>query len=249
MQIGIAEVILTCKPILMKNELFISIVLIFTFNLSWAQRHEIGVQLGASNIVGDIGKTSYINVLPGNMSNYSREGIPFFGSIHYKMNFNPYQGVRAYAGYSHIQFNDAYAKENYRIQRNYYGTNSAYELGLLFEYNFFPINNEQKNPMLSPYIFGGVSTIMFSNTDGPKGSNPNMVNNFSYTIPFGVGLKYKFNYNWILSAEGMFRPTFTDDLDYSKTYFMTGNMNSKDWLNSFSLGLSYAFGRPPCYCD
>ena len=28
-----------------------------------------------------------------------------------------------------------------------------------------------------------------------------------------------------------------------------GNINSKDWVNSVSIGLSYSFGRPPCYCD
>ncbi|MGZ5211062.1 MAG: DUF6089 family protein [Kaistella sp.] len=25
-------------------------------------------------------------------------------------------------------------------------------------------------------------------------------------------------------------------------------MNSKDWVNTISLGLTYSFGRPPCYC-
>ena len=28
-----------------------------------------------------------------------------------------------------------------------------------------------------------------------------------------------------------------------------GNINSKDWVNTISIGLSYSFGRPPCYCD
>ena len=28
-----------------------------------------------------------------------------------------------------------------------------------------------------------------------------------------------------------------------------GNINSKDWVNSVTLGLSYSFGRPPCYCE
>ena len=28
-----------------------------------------------------------------------------------------------------------------------------------------------------------------------------------------------------------------------------GNTNSKDWVNTISVGISYAFGRPPCYCD
>jgi hypothetical protein len=39
---------------------------------------------------------------------------------------------------------------------------------------------------------------------------------FSLAIPFGVGLKYKFNYNWAIFGELMFRPTFTDAIDYSK---------------------------------
>lgn len=110
-------------------------------------------------------------------------------------------------------------------------------------------------------------------------------------IPFGVGLKYKFNYNWALFGEFMFRPTFSDSIDYSViddssvkiTYnkdFLAdgsksksllqespykeiaeakaaelvknrqvGNINSKDWVNSVSIGLSYSFGRPPCYCE
>lgn len=110
-------------------------------------------------------------------------------------------------------------------------------------------------------------------------------------IPFGVGLKYKFNYNWALFGEFMFRPTFSDSIDYSViddssvkiTYNkdiladgsksksllqespykeiaeakaaelvknrQVGNINSKDWVNSVSIGLSYSFGRPPCYCD
>ena len=109
-------------------------------------------------------------------------------------------------------------------------------------------------------------------------------------IPFGIGLKYKFNYNWALFGEFMFRPTFSDSIDYSvidtknvKETFnkdivvsgttksllqespykeiaearaaeilknrQIGNINSKDWVNTVSLGLSYSFGRPPCYCE
>ncbi|MFX4347614.1 DUF6089 family protein [Acinetobacter baumannii] len=28
-----------------------------------------------------------------------------------------------------------------------------------------------------------------------------------------------------------------------------GDQKSKDWMNTVSLGLTYSFGRPPCYCD
>lgn len=278
---------------------------------SYGQRHEIGAQLGMSNLVGDIGRTNYILQKPsGNFSDY---GVPFYGSILYRMNFNPYQTVRFNLGYSHIQFIDNLAKEQYRRNRNLAGTNSVAELDVLFEYNFFPVNDEQKS-LLSPYIFGGFGALLASTPqlviehDFRRDSNGEALapsdaedfetaksfstaKNVTFAIPFGVGLKYKFNYNWALFGEFMFRPTFSDSIDhsqideksikekYNKDLPSTGsanksllqetpyrdvadaraaviiqnreigNINSKDWVNTISLGLSYSFGRPPCYCD
>lgn len=216
------------------------IIALFLINLfAHAQRHEIGIQLGTSNLTGDIGKTKYINPFPNSVNNLSNEGIPFYGAIMYRMNFNPYQSVRFRLAYNHIQFNDKYAQELYRASRGLYGTNSVYEASAIFDYNFLPVNEEQKS-MLSPYIFGGISGLMFNTTlEGNK---------FGFAIPFGAGLKYKFNYNWALFGEFMFRATNSDTLDYSDEYNL-GNLNSKDWMNSMSLGLSYSFGRPPCYCQ
>lgn len=281
------------------------------------QRHEIGVQLGMSNLVGDIGRTNYFLQKPlGNTGGY---GIPFYGGILYRMNFNPYQTVRLNLGYSHIQFVDAVAKEQYRRDRKLWGTNSIFHADLIFEYNFFPVNDEQKS-LLSPYVFGGVGAMLMNATklmvehdfkrvngvaQDPRDVLVNLTqdpeffdtretfmssNKMTIAIPFGVGLKYKFNYNWALFGEIMFRPTFSDSVDYSviddkdvkvtynKDITVTGgtksilqespylqvaeqrvadflqnrqigNINSKDWVNSVTLGLSYSFGRPPCYCE
>ncbi len=274
------------------------------------QRHELGVQLGMSNLVGDIGRTNYILQKPV-LSNIGDYGIPFYGGILYRMNFNPYQTVRLNVGYSHIQFLDSVAKEQYRRNRNLWGTNSILEADLIFEYNFFPVNDEQKS-LASPYIFAGVGGLLANSTKvslvndfrrdaggtaiAPTSStdfetNPTYEsgNQLTMAIPFGVGLKYKFNYNWALFGEFMFRPTFSDSIDYSVvndkevkvTYnkdilapgstksllqespylqvaeeraaeFLknreVGNINSKDWVNTVSIGLTYSFGRPPCYC-
>ena len=230
----------------MKRKTLVIIILFFFSFLAYAQRHEIGIQLGTSNLTGDIGKTKYINPFPNSINNLANEGIPFYGAIMYRMNFNPYQSVRFRLAYNHIQFNDKYAEELYRASRGLYGTNSVYEASAIFDYNFLPVNEEQKS-MLSPYIFGGISGLMFNTTlEGNK---------FGFAIPFGAGLKYKFNYNWALFGEFMFRATNSDKLDskidtpdYSDEYNL-GNLNSKDWMNSMSLGLSYSFGRPPCYCQ
>lgn len=223
----------------MKRKTLVIIALFFINLFAHAQRHEIGIQLGTSNLTGDIGKTKYINPFPSSINNLANEGIPFYGAIMYRMNFNPYQSVRFRLAYNHIQFNDKYAQELYRASRGLYGTNSVYEASAIFDYNFLPVNEEQKS-MLSPYIFGGISGLMFNTTlEGNK---------FGFAIPFGAGLKYKFNYNWALFGEFMFRATNSDTLDYSDEYNL-GNLNSKDWMNSMSLGLSYSFGRPPCYCQ
>ena len=298
----------------MKKNIIVIFAILIGNLFAYAQRHEIGIQLGTSNLVGDIGKTKYLNPLPYNLDNISNEGIPFYGAIMYRMNLNPYQSLRFRFAYNHLQFHDKYAQEYYRQNRGLSGQNSLYELSAIFDYNFLPVNEEQKS-MLSPYIFGGLSGIVYSNSQITAANdfkrdafgnaiNPNTeqdfvtdfvygksASKFSLAIPFGVGLKYKFNYNWAIFGELMFRPTFTDDIDYSKletssvsmTYnkdipasanstksllqtepFLTvakqrvddylksrnvGNINSKDWFNTISLGISYSFGRPPCYCQ
>ena len=296
----------------MQKKFIITLVTLLFVSVSFkGQRHEIGVQLGMSNLVGDIGRTGYIFQKPilNNLADY---GIPFYGAILYRMNFNPYQTARLNIAYNNIQFVDAVAKEKYRRDRKLWGTNSIIEADLLFEYNFFPVNNEQKS-LLSPYVFGGVGALLAStpqlilendfhrNAGGvaqAPTSDTDFVVNSTYesgkkiamALPFGIGLKYKFNYNWALFGEMMFRPTFSDSIDYSvvdeKNVKVTynkdilspgtsksllqedrfkpeierrteeilknrqiGNINSKDWVNTVSLGLSYSFGRPPCYCD
>ena len=297
----------------MVRKIVLSLLLILIFPSGYkAQRHEIGVQLGISNLVGDIGRTNYVLQKPilDNLADY---GLPFYGGILYRMNFNPYQTLRFNVGYSHIQFVDAVAKEDYRRQRGFWGTNSAIEADAIFEYNFFPVNDEQRS-MISPYVFGGIGAMIVNTPQvvldhdfrrdaggtaiAPTSeqdfvSTPDYIssNKMTFAVPFGVGLKYKFNYNWALFGEFMFRPTFSDSIDYSmiddknmkqtynKDFASTanpnqsllqeepyinvaneraqqylesrqlGNIHSKDWVNSMTIGLSYSFGRPPCYCD
>lgn len=299
------------QPYMQKKYILAFLTLVFISVFYKGQRHEVGVQLGMSNLVGDIGRTNYILQRPV-LNNISDYGIPFYGGILYRMNFNPYQTVRFNFGVSTIQFIDALAKETYRRNRQLSGTNSIIEADLIFEYNFFPVNDEQKS-LLSPYIFGGIGGLYanvtqvsiendFRRDAGGVAQAPvndedfvttqtyNAGKKISMAIPFGVGLKYKFNYHWALFGEFMFRPTFSDSIDYSMidekdakvTYnkdilsgtstksllqeepyvkvaeqraadFLQsrqiGNINSKDWVNSVTLGLSYSFGRPPCYCE
>ena len=147
----------------MKKNIIVIFAILIGNLFAFAQRHEIGIQLGTSNLVGDIGKTKYLNPFPNNLDNISNEGIPFYGAIMYRMNLNPYQSLRFRFAYNHLQFHDKYAQEYYRQNRGLSGQNSLYELSAIFDYNFLPVNEEQKS-MLSPYIFGGLSGIVYSSS-------------------------------------------------------------------------------------
>lgn len=295
-----------------KKLLFSFLTVMGTMVSMKAQRNELGIRLGMSNLVGDIGSTNYILQKPLDLDRVSEWGYPFYGGILYRFNFNPHQTVRLDLGYNQIQFNDKVAKEEYRRNRNSFGKNNVYEASLVFEYNFFPVNNEQMG-MASPYIFAGIGGLLY---DAPKATMVNdfrrdadgvaqaPINELDFTstpeysigkkttvhIPFGVGLKYKFNHSWAIFAEATFRYTLTDQLDHSKilskdlkstysadildpntggsllqsgNYYIVskerekallgsrnvGDLESRDWMNTVSLGITYSFGRPPCYCD
>ena len=128
------------KFFMQKNILYSLIAILFISGSYKGQRHEIGVQFGMSNLVGDIGRTNYILQQPV-LSDSSVYGVPLYAGVLYRMNFNPYQTVRLNLGYTNVQFIDALAKENYRRNRKLSGSNSIYEANLIFEYNFFPVNN------------------------------------------------------------------------------------------------------------
>ena len=98
----------------MKKNTYVIIAIFLGSLFAFAQRHEIGVQFGTSNLVGDIGKTKYLNPLPNNLDNISNEGIPFYAAIMYRMNFKPYKSLRFRFAYNHVQFNDKDAQELYR---------------------------------------------------------------------------------------------------------------------------------------
>ena len=295
----------------MRIKSILVLALVFTGFLK-AQRHEIGLQLGGSNLVGDVGNTNLINPIPTKQGGFS--SIPLHAAILYRLNFDPHRSLRFNVAYNNLAFDDDQATQKYRKFRGFHGNNRVYEADAIFEYNFFRVNEEQKS-LLSPYIFVGIGGFMYKEksftvrhsfkNNGGQAKMPTAADDFdttveessknkiSYSIPLGFGLKYKFNYLWAINAELMFRPTFTDNLDqsnnndkkltviydkrllaegttatsllFTKPYSdeaekralqvaygrlaQVGNTATKDWYNTVSIGLTYSFGRPPCYCD
>ena len=219
----------------MKNLLLI--ILGLTFSMAIAQRHEIGVFTGGANIIGDIGRSNYINPMPVSYdSNKISDKLPITLGVLYRFNFNPHMGVRFNLMFGKAIGTDSAAPESYKRERGYSYKNNITEGSLVFEYNFFDINDEHGRKH-SPYIFGGVGAFMYNKnlysvehafrrdplTGVITGTEFQPTTQISarkeketkFTTPFGAGYKLRIKSNFILSAEVGFRYTKTDNLDYS----------------------------------
>ncbi|MDO5655144.1 MAG: DUF6089 family protein [Flavobacteriaceae bacterium] len=229
---------------------FVFIFLTFFALQAQAQKHELGIFLGGANGITDIGRTDFINPLPKDY----RPGEPaiplVIGGI-YRFNLNPQQSLRLNLDYARIIDNDRLAAEDYRYHRGAKYSQSIFEGSIVFEYNFFPINADQERGH-SPYIFAGAGAFMYNHpqykvahqlregstapsspTDFETILEKSNKKNFSYTMPFGAGYKYKFNWQWIVAAEIGVRPTLIDDLDMAFAKPEDFSYTIKDGLDGF----------------
>lgn len=223
------------------NRLFIFIFLIFGLSTE-AQIHEIGVFLGGSNYIGEIGKTNYIS-----------PNEPAFGIL-YKWNKSPRHSWRVSFTQSKITGNDKNSTVPARKQRDYSFENSIKELSLGLEFDFFDFNLHDSKPKFTPYVYSGLSYVRYDGLYFVNGNTKIDDRYGSLAIPMTVGIKTKFLNHIVLGFEAGARYTFKDDLDgsnptntkYESLKF--GNIDSNDWYVFTGFTLTYTFGNKPCFC-
>lgn len=216
------------------------IVFIGLTNVSLAQLYEIGISVGGSNYVGDIGRTNYI---------YPNRPA---GGAFFKYNWNPRIALRATYSYLPLQGNDADADTDFRRARGLSFTNTIHELAVGLEYNFYEYNLAESGKTWTPYIL--LELAAFNSKYVVSETAPNQYvfdNKNSIAIPFGVGVKSKLVGSLAFSFETKFRYTFDDDLDYTTSTISNLDFggNGSDWYMFTGVSLIYTFGRPPCYKD
>lgn len=231
----------------MKNIFLLTLGLICS--LSFAQRHEIGVFVGGTNVIGDIGKANFINPAPVPYFTAERVGRVAYGlGGIYRFNVNPYMGLRFNALFGRVIGADYAAPEQYKRRRDYTYKNKIWEASIVFEYNFLNINDFYGSKH-SPFIFAGVAAFMYDNLlydvnhtfardeNGVIIDPPSIHTEIEtrtekqtkFTVPFGAGYKYKYR-NFVIAAEVGFRYTKTDNLDFSFA-------NEKDFTFNVEPGL------------
>ena len=201
-----------------------------------AQIHEVGVFLGGSNYIGDVGSTTYIS---------PKE--PALGIL-YKWNKSPRHAYRFSYTQSKIIATDLDSKEPSRNQRGYRFENSIKEVSLGLEFNFMNFNLHDNTGKISPYVYSGLS---YTRHNGLHFETPTTSTDYKSAsalgIPMNVGIKSNITPQIIIAMEVGARYTFTDNLDASYLRGF-GNINNTDWYVFSGITLTYTFGNTPCYC-
>jgi hypothetical protein len=221
---------------------FLTLSAILLFNFAQAQLHEIGVFLGGSNVVGDIGSTRYVN--PNEVA---------YGIV-YKWNLHPRYSWRFSYTQSKVTGDDANATDAARKVRGLRYQNNVKEIAAGFEFNFndFDLNTFDKK--ITPYVFTGVSYIMYEGLFFPTDRARFDSTHGTVGIPMTLGVKTNFLRNFVIGAEVGARYTFADDIDGSNPtnknieQLRFGNINSNEWIMFTGFTLTYTFGSRPCYC-
>lgn len=130
---------------------------------------------------------------------------------------------------------------------NYRFSTTFYELCESAEFNFFAYGigeTYRRLKRITPYITAGVGVTMW-NTSGETGC--------AFTLPLGVGVKYKPSRRVNLTAEFAMKKTFTDRLDSSKLddplAIRSSFMKNTDWYSTLTFSVSYEFSKRCATCN
>lgn len=222
------------------SKIFISFLCFFTFSSIHAQINELGVFLGGSNYIGDVGSTTYI-----------APNEPAFGIL-YKWNVSPRHAYRFSYTQSEISGNDRDSKETGRYNRGYSFENSIKEFSAGLEFNFFDFNLHESMVKFTPYVYSGLSYFFYDELYVISGVTHEDDIKSNIAIPMTVGVKTNVVRNFVLGLEVGARYTFTDNIDGSNpsdgNLPKFGDINNNDWYVFSGVTLTYTFGEKPCYC-
>lgn len=224
---------------------YLTIIVITLFGLNYgnSQINEVGLFLGGSNFIGDVGATDYISP-----NQFAIGGV-------YKWNRSPRYSWRASLMFTELEGIDTNSDDPRRIQRGYEFNNDIIELAAGMEFTFFDFDLHTGKKLTTPYLFGGISVAYHDNHYFLNGmQTQENTTSWAYGIPMALGIKTTLLDNFVLSLEVGARYTFSDEIDGSipddqfRQQYRFGNINNNDWYVFSGIIITYTFGINPCYC-
>lgn len=205
-----------------------------------AQIIEVGATGGLSYYIGDIN--------PGKQ--FSQNDLALGGLIRY------YDNLRwAFRfQYSNMGLNVADKTGFYEPVKEPFKS-KINDFSLIAEFNFFDYWTGSERNFITPYLLAGFSVFNYktiSQIDAAK----ILSNDGSFSIPFGVGVKYSLTQRIGLTLEWRMHKSFDDNIDsITDNYYATesnGEVKQKtmplaykcDWYNMLGLSIVYRFNLP-----
>ncbi|MBC7641573.1 MAG: hypothetical protein H7174_04435, partial [Flavobacterium sp.] len=133
----------------MKRFFILSLTVLLT-NMASSQIHELGVFVGGSNYIGDIGPTDFVK--PNNLA---------FGFL-YKWNKSPRHSWRFSYLQSTISSADSKSESLAKNQRDLSFENSIKEFSAGLEFNFLDFNLHDQKRKVTPYIYSGLTYFIYT---------------------------------------------------------------------------------------
>lgn len=220
------------------------IMSVFCLNISYSQIYEVGVFVGGSNFIGDVGATNYIS-----------PNQAVIGGV-FKWNRSERHSFRLTINYAKLEAHDEKSDDPRREQRGYSFENDLLEISAGMEFTFLDFDLHTEGKKTTPYLYSGITTAKHDNfyfNNGVLTSED--TSSWAFGIPIVLGIKTTLNDNFILSFEVGARYTFSDEIDGSvpdsvnkRSQYSFGNINNNDWYTFSGFTLTYTFGENPCFC-
>ncbi len=220
---------------MMKKSVFIVLFLLsFAMTVTAQQyKYEVGGSLGVTGYLGDV----------NNSNLFKHPGITGGGIFRYAHNSR--WAFKSTLNYASISGNSKDIEMQFPESEQYSFSSSLIDLGLTAEFNFL---NYGRGPLykkykpISPYMVAGVGFV-FAISNGH--------NQASFTIPIGIGVKYKLKDRLNLGFEFTMRKEFSDRIDGLSDLFDIKHSFAKntDWYSFAAFSVTYEFGKRCIKCN
>lgn len=205
-----------CRLMYLK-QIKIFLLLIVPFSV-FAQKHEIGAQMGLANYFGDLNVSSF-------------KSVRGMGGVFYRTNFDERWTLKSSFNYGRLYANDKNSPHNFNRQRNLHFRTDVMEVAAMLELNFLEFNKLKHDKNWTPYFTIGIAVFAFNpqakingqwhylhplGTEGQTDESYSGVKKYrlvDFAIPIGGGFKYSINKNWNVGIYGGLRITFNDYID------------------------------------
>ena len=197
-------------------------------------RFDIGAGVGMTGYLGDA-NTANLYQNPG-----------WDVQLLFRYIINPRLGLKTNFYTGSLSGNSEQMENVFPDGKNFKFSTTFYELGELFEFNFFEFGmgeTYRKLKRWTPYITAGLGLTLWQ-VEGTTSA--------AFTIPLGVGFKFKVNRRLNLGLEFLMKKVFSDRLDgknLEDPYTIKSSFaKNTDWYSTLTFTITYEFSKRCAVC-